>query len=103
MEQILSELYEVIKERKAKLPEDSYTVKLLQDHELLFKKLYEELDEIKTAVNTNKREGKDSLTWEMADFIYHLLVLAAANGVELADILKELKVRRSAKTKKRKK
>jgi phosphoribosyl-ATP pyrophosphohydrolase/phosphoribosyl-AMP cyclohydrolase len=92
---IIEELWAVIKDRKENPKEGSYTNKLLNNEAMIFRKLEEELAEIEQAAKDGCcGGGKDSLQWESADFIYHLLVLIAAKGVELDDVLKELKSRR---------
>lgn len=93
--EILEELWKVIKDRKANPREGSYTNKLLNDEALIFKKLEEELGEVETAAKENSTGStKDSLEWESADLIYHLMVLLAAKNAEFDDVLKELKRRR---------
>ena len=92
---IIEELWAVIEDRKANPKEGSYTNNLMQDESLIFAKLEEELGEIEQSAKDGCcGGGKDSLQWEAADFIYHLLVLLSAKGVELDDVLKELKSRR---------
>lgn len=93
---IIEELWAVIEDRKANPQKGSYTNKLLKDEKEIFAKLKEELDEIEDAAKKGKIHGseKDSLVWEASDFIYHLLVLLAAKGVDLDDVFKELKRRR---------
>ncbi len=96
---IIEELWAVIEGRKDNPKKGSYTNKLLADEKLIFKKLKEELSEIEEAAKKGhlrggKGDGKDSLVWEASDFIYHLLVLLAAKGVELDEVLAELKRRR---------
>ena len=92
---IIEELWAVIQDRKVNPKEGSYTNKLLADEAYIFMKLDEELLEIKQAAKDDCCSGgKDSLQWEAADFLYHLLALLAAKDVELSDVLKELKSRR---------
>lgn len=92
---IIEELWAVIQDRRSNPKEGSYTNKLMQDESFIFKKLEEELAEIEQSAKDGCcGGGKDSLQWEAADFIYHLLVLLSAKGVELDDVLKELKSRR---------
>lgn len=93
---IIEELWRVIRDRKVSPREGSYTNKLLCDPDKILEKLQEELGEMEEAIRKGKIRGtgKDSLVWEASDLIYHLLVLLAAKGVELDDVLKELKRRR---------
>lgn len=91
--EILEKLWALIEDRKKNPTPDSYTCKLLESRQMLFEKLDEELAEIVEAVMKEKTKGKDSLTWEAADFLYHLLVLISAENLELDDVLAELKKR----------
>ena len=80
----LWELYKVIKDRKEKMPEGSYTTKLLKDEFYLKRKIMEEAFE-----TVNFKEG-DGLPWEAADFIYHLMVFMAQNDVTPEDVINNL-------------
>jgi phosphoribosyl-ATP pyrophosphohydrolase len=92
---VIEELWEVILDRKANPKKGSYTNRLLADEKLLFKKLREELEEIEDAVKGGKLGAeKDEAVWEVSDLLYHLLVLLAAKGIKLEDVLTELKRRR---------
>ena len=93
--EILEELWDVIKDRKENPKESSYTNKLLGNEAMIIRKLREELAEIEQSAKDGCcGGGKDSLEWEAADFIYHLMVLLAAKNAEFDDVLKELKSRR---------
>jgi len=93
---IIEELWQVLQDRRASPKGGSYTNALLSDEEKIFEKLREELSEIEEAVKEDRisGSGKDSLVWETSDFLYHLLVLLVAKGVELDDVLAELRRRR---------
>lgn len=93
--EIIEELWGVIQDRKVNPKKGSYTNKLLADEKLIFKKLREELDEMEESVKLNKLGSeKDGAVWEVSDFLYHLLVLLAAKGIALDEVLAELKRRR---------
>jgi phosphoribosyl-ATP pyrophosphohydrolase len=92
--EMIEELWAVIQDRKVNPKKGSYTNSLLADEGKIIDKLREELAEVEEAVRKNKTKGKDSLVWETSDLLYHLLVLLAAKGVELEDVLAELKRRR---------
>jgi phosphoribosyl-ATP pyrophosphohydrolase/phosphoribosyl-AMP cyclohydrolase len=90
----LSRLVEVIKGRKADMPEGSYTAYLFsRGTDKILKKVGEETAETIIAA---KNKSKPELTMESADLLYHLLVLFVNEGLELDDILNELE-RRAAK------
>jgi len=93
---VIEELWSVIQDRKANPKKGSYTNELLNSEKKIFEKLREELGEIEEAAKAGRvsTSEKDSLAWEASDFIYHLLVLLAAKGVNIEDVLKELKRRR---------
>jgi len=81
------ELYDLIKDRGEKLPENSYTTKLFKNDFYLKRKIMEEAFE-----TVNFEEG-DGLGWEAADLIYHLMVFMAKNSITIEDIRNNLKSR----------
>ncbi|MCX7882411.1 MAG: bifunctional phosphoribosyl-AMP cyclohydrolase/phosphoribosyl-ATP diphosphatase HisIE [Brevinematales bacterium] len=72
---ILSEVYQVIMDRKKTLPENSYVAKKLQEGiDRILKKIGEEAGELIIAA---KNKNAEEIGWEMADLIFHMwLVLA---------------------------
>ncbi|MDO4540200.1 MAG: bifunctional phosphoribosyl-AMP cyclohydrolase/phosphoribosyl-ATP diphosphatase HisIE [Syntrophomonadaceae bacterium] len=89
---ILYELMDVIKERKAKRPEGSYTTYLFDKGiDKILKKVGEESAEVIIAA---KNHIPAEITYETADLFYHLLVLLAQEEVELDAVFAELKSRR---------
>jgi len=92
MSDILNELFAVIQERKHNPPPGSYTAQLLAAGEdQILKKVGEEAMEVILAA---KGQGDQRLISEVADLIYHLLVLLAACDLSLADVEAELAARR---------
>jgi phosphoribosyl-ATP pyrophosphohydrolase len=93
-EDVLDELFDVIEDRKERLPEDSYTASLF-DHEkgenAVLEKLGEETTELVLAAKDDDRE---ELAHESADIVYHLLVLLAMKDMDLEDLRAELAERR---------
>lgn len=86
---VCTRLYERIDERRRQLPAGSYTTYLFQEGtDKILKKLGEEAVEVIIAA---KHSANDTaLLEEMADLLYHLLVLMAAKGLSLealADVL----------------
>ncbi|KAH7365482.1 hypothetical protein KP509_18G030500 [Ceratopteris richardii] len=69
----------------------SWTHKLMKDHELLCSKIREEADELCRTLESN--EGKDRTASEMADVLYHSMVLLAVQDVKLEDVLEILRKR----------
>lgn len=89
---VLEQLYSVLEERKRELPEDSYTAKLLSGHQdRLLKKIGEEATEVVMAA---KNGDAQELRYEIADLIYHLLVVMVRDGMTLGDLAAELADRR---------
>ncbi len=89
---ILYELYDIISDRKEKMPEGSYTAYLFDKGlDKILKKVGEENAEVIIAA---KNREKSEVVYEVSDLIYHLLVLLVEQGVDLGDIFAELKSRR---------
>jgi len=88
---ILSELFAVIQDRQQGLPEGSYTAKLLQEGVgRIAQKVIEEAGE--TAI-AGVQDDKEGLPGEVADLMYHALVLLAATGVKPQQVWDELRKR----------
>ena len=85
----LNNLIQLIRERKEKPIEGSYTNKLLKDNSLSKAKVLEEINELIESVekDTNKIH-------ESADVLYHLIVYLEANDIKIEDVMDELKKRR---------
>jgi phosphoribosyl-ATP pyrophosphohydrolase len=93
-EDIIEELFAVIEDRKATLPEDSYTTSLFtheKGQNAVLEKLGEETTELVLAA---KDEDREEIAHEAADIVYHLLVLLAMQDMEVADLKAELRERR---------
>jgi phosphoribosyl-ATP pyrophosphohydrolase len=91
MENVFEKLYKIILARQAEKSPDSYSAKLLSGgNDRIGKKVIEEAGEVVIAAKNNV---KDELVWEIADLVYHLLLLMVFNKIKIADIAKELKKR----------
>lgn len=85
---VLDGLFRVIESRKGGDASSSYTAKLLAGGPpKIAKKINEEAAEVTIAALT---EGKDAVTRESADLLYHLLVMWAAMDVAPEDVYGEL-------------
>lgn len=85
---MLDTLFETIESRKLDPPPGSYTATLFADGENeILKKIGEEAVEVIIAA---KGEGDDRIIYEMADLIYHSLVLLSARGLVWQDVEEEL-------------
>jgi phosphoribosyl-ATP pyrophosphohydrolase/phosphoribosyl-AMP cyclohydrolase len=84
-------LERVLRSRAAERPEGSYTVRLLDDPELLGKKVEEEAEEV---VRAAREESDERVAEEAADLLYHLSVLLASREVAQAAAMEVLNGRR---------
>lgn len=86
--QTLSELYEIIRRRKAESKEGSYTNYLFDKGlDKILKKVGEEATEVVIAA---KNENPQELIYETADVLYHLLVLLVEKEIPYEAIETEL-------------
>ena len=91
----LNQLSELIKDRKKKLPENSYTTKLFKEGaSRIIQKVCEEA--IETVIAAKNRD-KNEIVNETADLIYHLLVMFAEQEIEFEDVVNKLVERHSGK------
>ncbi len=89
---VLMEDYDIIMERKEHPKEGSYTNYLFDKGiDKILKKCGEEATEIVIAA---KNPDAEELKYEIADFLYHMMVLMAECGLDWNDITKELVNRR---------
>ena len=87
----LARLEQVIKDRRAASPEESYVASLVaRGLPVIARKLGEEAVEAVVAALTDNRE---ELIEEAADVLFHLLVLLAEKDIALAEVLAELEKR----------
>lgn len=93
----LERLWATIRERAEQRPDDSYTTTLLDDGDLAVRKVTEEAIEVLMAARDHARGGATDarLAEEMADLIYHLLVVSAERGLSPTLVIEELASRRS--------
>jgi len=88
---IIPELRRVIQDRKLNPKEGSYTNKLLADEDKRLKKVVEEAAETILAAKGNDRKA---MAWEVADLIYHLMVVLEAMDMPMEDVYRKLSERR---------
>jgi phosphoribosyl-ATP pyrophosphohydrolase/phosphoribosyl-AMP cyclohydrolase len=88
---ILAQLSDVIARRAAERPDGSYTVKLLDGGvDRIGKKIGEEAAEVIIAA---KNAAPAELSWELADLLYHCVVLLAQQGMSPEQVWDELRRR----------
>jgi phosphoribosyl-AMP cyclohydrolase / phosphoribosyl-ATP pyrophosphohydrolase len=89
----LERLWRVIGERARERPAGSYTTRLLEEGpDLPARKVVEEATEVLMAAKDHAGGAADGarLAEEVADLVYHLLVLLRERGVDPAEVLDEL-------------
>ena len=81
-------LYALLEDRKATLPEGSYTTYLFEKGtDKILKKIGEESTEV---IIAGKADDKKETIYEIADLAYHVMVLMVQMGISVEDIQKEL-------------
>jgi len=93
----LLELEQIVQERISNLDTGSYTAKLVASGiERVAQKLGEEAIEVALASVAQNRT--DALRDEVADLVYHLIVLLAVKGIALTEITELLTERHRGRT-----
>ena len=88
MSEVMDKLYATIQSRKTNAPADSYTAKLFAAGENeIVKKVGEEAIEVIVAA---KGQSDERVVSEMADLVYHSLVLLASRGIAWQAVETEL-------------
>ena len=88
MSDILSQLTEVLEQRKTADPGSSYVSDLYHKGlDAILKKVGEEATE---TVMAAKDGEKEKIVYEVADLWFHTMVLLAKNGLSAEDVLQEL-------------
>ncbi len=81
-------LYELLRGRKEQLPEGSYTTYLFQKGlDKILKKVGEESTEV---IIAGKAQDKAETVYEIADLMYHVMVLMVEMGISVEDVMNEL-------------
>ncbi len=87
----LNKLFDLIKDRRMTMPENSYTSELFRSgSDRIIQKVGEE--SVETVIAAKNRDKKEIIN-ETSDLIYHLFVMLADQGIELSDIVKNLQKR----------
>ena len=85
---VFQDVYDIILDRKKNPKDGSYTNYLFdQGIDKILKKCGEEATEITIAA---KNPGMEELRYEIADYLYHLMVLMVECGLDWNDITNEL-------------
>ncbi len=86
----LSALERTLRSRAVERPDGSYTVKLLDDRELIGEKVEEEAEEV---IRAAREESNERVAEEAADLLYHLSVLLVSRGVSQSAVMEVLNAR----------
>jgi phosphoribosyl-ATP pyrophosphohydrolase/phosphoribosyl-AMP cyclohydrolase len=86
----IESLFELLRQRRKSLPDNSYSTTLFKDRKKLLKKITEETFEVTTF------ESQENLRWEIADLLYFVSTLAVDEGLDWQDIINELGGRQKA-------
>lgn len=98
----LDTLWETIEDRAARRPEGSYTARLIESGvDAAARKVLEEAGEVvlaakddaAAATNGERARTRELLRSEVADLVFHLLVLAAERGLTPSEVIAELRAR----------
>ena len=88
MSSVLQQVFEVIEGRKVNAPEGSYTAKLFAAGEVeVLKKIGEEAVEVVVAAS---KQTDDRIVYELADLVYHSMVLLSMHNLVWSDVEEEL-------------
>ena len=81
-------LYDLLLDRKAKMPQGSYTTYLFEKGlDKILKKVGEESTEV---IIAGKAQDKKETIYEIADLAYHIMVLMAEMGITVDEVQQEL-------------
>ena len=81
-------LYKMLEGRKAEMPEGSYTTYLFEKGvDKILKKIGEESTEV---IIAGKDNDKKETIYEIADLMYHVMVLMVEMGISVDDVMDEL-------------
>jgi len=91
MANFLTQLEDILKERKQTLPKDSYTASLFaQGVDRILRKIGEECGEV---IIEGKNNDPKALTGEVADLVFHIMVLLVHESLSFNDVIAELEKR----------
>jgi len=87
----IDNLYALLQDRKEKMPEGSYTTYLFEKGlDKILKKVGEECTEV---IIAGKDKDKNETIYEIADLVYHVMVLMVEAGITPDEVRAELKSR----------
>ena len=91
MEDIFEKLEKIIEMRQNNRPENSYVAELWKKgNDFILKKIGEESAEL---IIASKNKNEDEILNELADVLFHAIVLLKYNGLSILDVAEVLKKR----------
>lgn len=90
----MDEVYEVIQDRRANPKEGSYVNSLFNDKKGMDKILEKIGEESTEVIIAAKNGGKNEIVYECTDLFFHVMVLLAANDIQLSQIREEFERRK---------
>ena len=91
MEDIFEKLEKIIEMRQNERPENSYVAELWKKgNDFILKKIGEESAEL---IIASKNKNEDEILNELADVLFHAIVLLKYNGLSILDVAEVLKKR----------
>ncbi len=91
MEDIFEKLEKIIEMRQNERPENSYVAELWKKgNDFILKKIGEESAEL---IIASKNKNEDEILNELADVLFHAIVLLKYNGLSISDVAEVLKKR----------
>lgn len=91
----LDYLFKLVRQRKIEMPENSYTTHLFErGPDRIIQKVGEEA--VETVIAAKNRDRNEIIN-EVSDLLFHLMVMLAEQGIELSEIVSNLKQRHSDK------
>ena len=91
---VIAEIWEVIEDRARNPSPESYTSRLLTDRKGIDKVLEKVGEESTEFILAVKNGIPERTVEEASDLIFHFLVALQAAGIDLADVMEELRKRR---------
>ena len=90
--EIINQVYDIVTGRKKEMPEGSYTTYLFtKGLDKILKKVGEESAEV---IIGAKNRSRDEVVYEVADLLYHLMVLLAEQDITPQEVYQELAKRK---------
>lgn len=87
-ERVITELFNILKERKKASPEKSYVASLYaRGLPKIVSKIEEESGEL---IEAAMKKGSAEVVYEFSDLLFHSMVLLANQGIEMEEVFREL-------------